>query len=819
MNKTHNKQIMCMGLLLLVLFLFFLTAQSSPNNLRINTLQNSPISPFQGPEISNVTYTPEMPEWDSNITISAQITDPWGILETKINYAADNDAYAGWGANFSMLNIADDLYRYTIFNSIWNSPWGPAFGSYVNFTIYAKNGLGQWSRSGYFQFYMNDTETPIVQISLNNNSWVSHVNLINVTTFEKGSGLERMNLSIFMGNGTFYKTFTSTNLNQTFNWDVSSLPDYNISKPSSFFTLNLTVWDKSRPFNKNTMIFQNIRVDNTRPSLAFINSYKNLTTTCMDNRTITTNPISATNIINNYTKTYLNDGIYHSFTNLSTGFLQVAYGFNLTQWNVTTTMLKTLVITFEAKIGYANASIRQAGWKIRNWASNNFTIIDSTIFNSTTDVADTLLITSVNRSKYINSLTNNRLEIFFFVNTTGPAIQSSVDFIRYNVSYYKTDDWYNRANQNITLHVIGSDLLFFDRIELFHTNVTFYTWTTSGEHFYSFNTSLLPDGDVPLNITVYDKAGNSNSSAIRLNVKYFGPTVTIISPLNNSYLGQSKIWDLIVPVQVSGEDILNVFRKMELYIDGQLATVRNGQLGQVFEYDAYGNITYEQKNATWYKEGSYTYYWNASLLAHNSKHELVVRGYDRFFNPSEFHMFVTMASFRTNISIVDVRVNYSTVSGMAILLEFEILNYGNSTLKDFKPQFVIPTQWEYEFKDVTDFDFKYLNPGATLIFKIQIIPKNIHTTTNQTIDLRLSCRIIENLTQSSNNFTLQTRLYLIVEAQGVDDPSLNALYIVISIIAGFGIGILGFFIYQYLRTAATQAPKTPEKPKKEKKST
>ena len=540
----------------------------------------------------------------------------------------------------------------------------------------------------------------------------------------------------------------------------------------------------------------------------------------MDNRTITNTAISATHFINNYTKTYLNDAVYNSFTNMSKGFLQVTYGLNLTQWNITSLMVKTLVITFEAKIGYANALIRQAGWKIRNWASNNFTIIDSTVFNSTTDVTDTFLINSIDRSKYINSAINNRIEIFFFVNTTGPAIQGSVDFIRYNISYYKTDDWYNRANENITLHVIGSDLLSFDRIELFHTNLTFYTWTSSGEHYYSFNTSLLPDGDVPLNITVYDKAGNSNSSAIRLNVKYFGPTVTIISPTNNSYLGQSQIWDLIVPVKVSGDDILNVFRKMELYIDDQLAPVRHGQLGQIFEYDAYGNITYEQKNATWYKEGSYTYYWNASLLAHNSTHKLVVLGYDRFLNPSEYHMFVTMVSFTTNISIVDVRVNYTTISGKAILLEFEIHNYGNSTLKNFKPQFVIPTQWEWEFKDVSDFAFNYLNPGASLTFKIQIIPKNVQTTINQSIDLRLSCLIVENLTQPINNFTLQTRAYLLVEPQGMDDQSLNALYIVISIITGFGIGVLGFFIYQYLKTAAaTQAPKTLEKSNKEKKST
>jgi hypothetical protein len=60
-------------------------------------------------------------------------------------------------------------------------------------------------------------------------------------------------------------------------------------------------------------------------------------------------------------------------------------------------MLKNLYITFEAKIAYANISVLQAGWKIWNWVSKNFTIIDSRIFNRTTDVSDTLLISSINK--------------------------------------------------------------------------------------------------------------------------------------------------------------------------------------------------------------------------------------------------------------------------------------------------------------------------------------------------------------------------------------------------------------------------------------
>ncbi|MFX1297699.1 MAG: hypothetical protein ACFFD2_22975, partial [Promethearchaeota archaeon] len=456
MKDIQKKQIICVGLILLCLFLS-LSIQITYFVAKISPLRNSSIAKLQGPTITNIVYAPEKPEWFDNITITAQITDPWGIFEVWINYDAQKDAYAGWTANFTMTHDEDDLYTYSILNSIWKPPWGPAFGSHVNFTIYAKNGKGIWSKSNYYNFYMNDTVKPIAQISLNNNSWVSGIIKINTTVIEEGSGLKQQNLSIYMGNGTLYKRFTSTNLNATFSWDVLILPDYNISKPSSYFTMNLTAWDKATPFNKDTIILESIRIDNNPPSIAFINSYKNLTAPSQDNQTKTSNTISATEFTNNITSTYYNDSIYHSFYNSSKGFLQIAYGFNLTNWNLTSGMLKIMSITLEGKISYATSSILQAGWKIWSWEYNNFTIINAIIFNSTGEISDTLYLTNSNKSKFINTAFDHRIEIFFFVNTSGPAIKASIDFIQYNIEYYKIDDWYNRENENITLEIIGAD--------------------------------------------------------------------------------------------------------------------------------------------------------------------------------------------------------------------------------------------------------------------------------------------------------------------------------------------------------------------------
>ena len=716
-----------------------------------------------------------------------------------------------------MTHISDDDYTYTILNSIWDLPNGPAHGSIVNFTIHAKNGVGNWSQSGYYQFYINDTVKPVAQIlTLSNNSYVSGIVEINTTISEEGSGLKQANLSIYMGNGTLLERFTSTNLNETFIWDVSALPDYNVSEPASYYTINFTAWDNANPVNRDTIILESIRIDNTAPYMAFIHSYKNLTASAQDNQTVTTNVISATNFMNNLTETEVNDSSYHSFYNGSLGFLQMVYGFNLSSWNITSDMIITLSIAIEGKIGYANSSILEAGWKIWNWIHNNFTIIDSTVFNSTDEVFDTFDLTNLNRSLYISDDSSQRLELFFYINTTGPAINASIDYIVYNMTYYKTDDWYNRDNENLTLQVKGFDLTSFDRIELFHKNDTHYIWNSSGIHYLEFNTSVLSDGIVSLNITVYDKAGNTNSSSVFLNVDFLGPVITIISPENNSYIGQSQIWNLIVPVEISGYDAANNFERMELWIDDALAPVLPGQLGQIMEYDEFGNITYEQTNATWYEEGTYSYYWNASTLLHNTTHKLEIRSYDGFGNPNQNISYVTVATFYSNLTIIDIGAPYSTTSDVGIVLSFALINWGNATLKDWQPDVIVPAGWEWYYHEIDMLEFHSLIPTEVKGLKIKIIPRSVQSTTNQSIKIVFNCQIFENLTQPVNNFTLVFETYVIVEPASDWEDKMAAIFILISVAAGIGIGLFSFYIYQYLKKVSTQPSKPPEKVKKRK---
>jgi hypothetical protein len=175
-----------------------------------------------------------------------------------------------------------------------------------------------------------------------------------------------------------------------------------------------------------------------------------------------------------------------------------------------------------------------------------------------------------------------------------------------------------------------------------------------------------------------------------------------------------------------------------------------------------------------------------------------------------------MANYRTNISLIDMRQNYSITSDFAVTLEFRLINYGNSTLQNFLPQVIIPAGWDWNFKDIDYNQFNYLSPGDSLTFKVQIIPRSVQSSINQSIIVFINCKIVENQTQSFNNYTIQLTAYLTVQPENTWQKSSATYLILMSIASGFGIGLISYLVYQYLREVSKQPSKPIEKPKKEK---
>ncbi len=94
-------------------------------------------------------------------------------------------------------------------------------------------------------------------------------------------------------------------------------------------------------------------------------------------------------------------------------------------------------IKYRARIGYNDSNIQFAGLKIWNWTASNFTTLSTSIFNSTDYMDGFFYITEDNKSHFISSQADGRrIELFMYVNTTGPSINASVDQVQFNISMW-----------------------------------------------------------------------------------------------------------------------------------------------------------------------------------------------------------------------------------------------------------------------------------------------------------------------------------------------------------------------------------------------
>ncbi|MHA1383053.1 MAG: hypothetical protein ACTSR3_04745 [Candidatus Helarchaeota archaeon] len=155
----------------------------------------------------------------------------------------------------------------------------------------------------------------------------------------------------------------------------------------------------------------------------------------------------------NYSYTFQNDSYYHIIGNETTGQygeIQVPYYIQLSDHNIIFENITKVKVSLIAQTDYQNSSIEYAGWKIFNWTSQTLVTLSENIFNSSTDQLDTCLITLNNKTHFINSSLNNRIDIYFYINTTGPTINASVNYIAFNTSF-----WVPFAKQEVLMSSIS----------------------------------------------------------------------------------------------------------------------------------------------------------------------------------------------------------------------------------------------------------------------------------------------------------------------------------------------------------------------------
>ncbi|NVM04063.1 MAG: hypothetical protein HWN67_17160 [Candidatus Helarchaeota archaeon] len=368
----------------------------------------------------------------------------------------------------------------------------------------------------------------------------------------------------------------------------------------------------------------------------------------------------------------------------------MAYAVELSDYNLSIVdNIYSVNISVVANISNT-AGVSWAGWQIWNWKANSLQDINSTVFNNQTPVFTSFLITRNSSSDFIDETNNSRIEFFINITSSNP-VNVSVDYISYKVEYYEVLDVYSDyvVNTSLIVRIGGYDNHSIDKYFLLANSKKIFVWingtnATHGiDNYHNFSSSELPNGDITLQLTVYDKAGNSNSTTFSTRIDNIRPEINFTSYENNSIFTSSGSWNFIIPITFFALDNITSIEKVELYFNGTIGPVLPGQDGQVIEYDAFGNVIFVQQNATWYEDGTFTYYWNASTYQLGSKHNLTLIAYDIMGNSDNYSIFINKINFEASLKIEFVGLSAIPYVQSFLYISFKVKNIGNCTLFDF----------------------------------------------------------------------------------------------------------------------------------------
>ncbi|UCH69667.1 MAG: hypothetical protein JSV29_05265 [Candidatus Bathyarchaeota archaeon] len=171
----------------------------------------------------------------------------------------------------------------------------------------------------------------------------------------------------------------------------------------------------------------------------------------------------------------------------------------------------------------------------------------------------------------------------------------------------------------------------FDRAELTIDDTVVAQWMKAGQYTFEWNTTISFDGVYPIELTVYDMAGNVAKTEIIVTVDNTPPLVIINAPAMESYVKGTVL------VSVTGNDAN--FHIMELYIDG--SRVQN-----------------------WTEWGSQYYSWNTTNYVDGS-HTIELRVYDLAGNFNSTAVTTTVDNTSPTASI-NTPADQSLVNGMVL---------------------------------------------------------------------------------------------------------------------------------------------------------
>ncbi|MHA1379880.1 MAG: hypothetical protein ACTSRG_16040 [Candidatus Helarchaeota archaeon] len=746
---------------------------------------------------------------------------------TSVNPVNISIDYIGFEVAYRSDNFTTEMPRLPWERIAWDGSKYVYKRDIVDFWVVAYDIYGNSNSTllNKYNYSIIDVTKPNFTSNVQNESFVGGVAIIQINALDYGSGVGKITLEID-GNLTSDRTWDDINefksqdpflqnISVSYNWNVTDFESYNGSVgTNATHIINITVWDRQGNFNTTNNL--TIYIDNINPNGSSLNLRTNdileMNVTCKENRTITDRTLNATNFQNTITATYQLDNISHSYSNGTAGIL-MAYAVELSDYN-----LSILDNVFSVNISIvANISttsgITWAGWQVWNWTANNLQDINSSVFNSTTPVSTWFIITRANASNFIDETNNSRIE--FFINITcSNLVNTSIDFIGYYIKYFKVLDVYSDyvVNTNLTVRFSGFDNWKIDKFVLYANDIKVFSWQNNNSgifndtvkignyYFYDFNSSALPNGTLTLRLTVFDMAGNQNYTTFTTKIDNKAPSINFTSLYNNSIISSSGSWNFIVAVTFFALDDITSVQKVELYIDGVLGEVISGQQGQIIEYDEFGNPIYVQTNATWYKDGTYTYYWNASLYPTGSRHNLTLNAIDIMGNSINYTINVNKTNYEASVKIEFLGLTGVLHVQTWLFMSFKITNTGNCTLFNFDLSvhfyFLNKTLVGLELGWISIIQLgdkgqnTWLSPGESMTVEFLVFGLEYYSPGYFEVFLNVDADSVETFLFTTNKYQFEKNQLYLSYSQPYETQYSEVLPYIIVFLSAFGAGIL-----------------------------
>ena len=574
---------------------------SHPSNLGINVtfgrypngkVEVTPLSTIS-PLAENDNQTPSLNSWivpvnNSNVSSIVNITVNITDDTTPINFSLVDFN----GTNNTMSRDGDIFYF--VWNTSLNSDGVYNISVYFNDSYGLANNFSASNSSILFNITVDNTRPTVVFILPQNNANLSGslenitINGIDATTGVKNvtvqNGTGGNNISMFLARGSI------NNGNWTTAIDTTEYLDGQIN-----FTIDVTDFNN----NSNNSEFVTVTIDNTKPTVSFVNpagnanvsGSVNITVTLADttlgvknatvqngtngnnismtliegtvsegNWSLTINSLEHSDGLTNFTinaNDFVGNNNESEFVTLTIDNTQPTVSFVVPQnaSSVTGTINLTMTAT-DANTGVETVAIQNntgGNYVSTTFLEGSITAGNWTLQLDTTNLNDGDNIFTVNTTDFAG-VSNNLLFLNLSVDNSGPSVTFNSPVSNANLSGTQsvnvtvTDAVTQVDNVSITL-VNGSGIVFNFTIE------------QSGNNYNdSLSTASFSDGSYNISVFANDTVGKTTYSNQTITIDNTAPTVRIVSPTNNSFVNnglQYVIFNVTDPVSGVREDSIN----------------------------------------------------------------------------------------------------------------------------------------------------------------------------------------------------------------------------------------------------------------------